>query len=526
MTKLLPYKINWSGPFEEAYAYKTEVITSRDKTEQRIAWRSQPRLTVSYTASPVRQDVNAMWNTLRFDMAERAVVAKGTNPMRLASAASASSMTITVTGTPAFWATAGKFLVAYSSNGPQLLQIASRSGSVLTLQEPLNGTLAAGAPIYQGLTGALDQTMKAKLLTTRASNLNVDFSADPGDNIYFANDDPAVDDMFGSLPLLLVKPNWAEGVDLTAMGFLETTDFAVGKVEHNIDSFIDYSDVAHKGGYSFFSTAAIESMKSFFHKVKGQQKPFIVPAWIESTIDLSNGADAGSDTLYVAGTDMYNHLTGNVGTYSGVITFYQSGLYQTNTITSYTTRLSNPGPFPGFYIYRGSETTSDGLIGTLTEYLVIPKDELPDWHVGDRLTMVSVNDTAGFQSGEITFIDPDYSIIGTALVTLEVDAYSGVPVTDDLWLIYPEGDIGVSGSSGYTTVDDYLLAAPRETVVTFEDTFDSAIGGSTSGEGGGSAMMLYLIKARFLVDTLTLAFQTATVATTQLTYKPMKGDME
>lgn len=521
MTKLLPYRINWSNPLEESFSYKTEVIASRDKTEQRIAWRSQPRLSLSFVASPMRAQVKALWDTLRQDMAERTVVPNETAPARLSVAAPAGTITLTLVGALPVWAAAGKFLVVRTTAGAELHQIASVAGSVVTLNGVLDGALASGAAVYQGFTGALDQGMRAKLLTTRAANLNVEFSVDPGDNLFFADDDPTFPDMLGDLPLLLIKPNWAESIDLSAMGFLETTDFGFGKVEHNIDSFLDYSDVAHKGGYSLFDRPAIEKMKAFFHKVKGQQKPFMVPSWVDSTIYLTDGVTAGDTTVYAQGTELYDTLQAGTGLYGGTITFYPNGSYQVNTVASYSTRLSNYGNLPGFCVYRGTETTSDGLIGTLTEHLILPREELPNWDVGDRITMVSVTNNDGFQSGEITVIDPFYGIDGMALVSVAVDDYSGTQVTDSLWIIAPEDAVGPGGTSGYETWAEYILDAPRETVVEFDSGFDYDV-----PVGDSATQTLLLIKARFIVDTLTLNYQTATVATTQLTYKPMKEAME
>lgn len=522
MTKLLPYRINWKDPFEEAYAYKTEVITSRDKTEQRIAWRSQPRLSVSYKASPVRSDVRGLWNHLRFDMGEKAVVPKVTAPMRLS--APATDDILSIDGPLPAWATVGKYLVVDHKTRLELLRISAVTGSSITLEAPLSAPLATGSAVYQGLTGALDQTMKATLLTTHASNLSVDFMADPGDNVYFSEDDPSFEDMLDGYPLLLLKPNWAQGVNLNAIGFLETTDFDIGRIEHNVDSFIGYSDVSVRGGYTLMNSEAIEKMKRLFHKLKGQQKPFLVPSWIESSIDVSGGISAGGTTLYVPGTDLHESFTGNSEFYHGTITFFQGGAVQPNTVASTTVRLSGNGLLAGFCLYRGSETTSDGTIGTLTEYLIIPQGDLPDWEVGDRIVMVSTTNPAGFQAGEITALDPDYGIEGTALVTVAVDSYSASPVTDDVWVIAPEDAVGPTGWTGYGSWPEYLADAPRETVVVFSDPFDQGI--PSADQGGTTTRILPLVKARFLVDTLTLSFQTATVATTQLTYKPMKETME
>ena len=44
-TPVWNHPINWANPFEEEVSFSTEIITSRDGSEQRIAQRVNPRLT-------------------------------------------------------------------------------------------------------------------------------------------------------------------------------------------------------------------------------------------------------------------------------------------------------------------------------------------------------------------------------------------------------------------------------------------------------------------------------------------------
>lgn len=66
---LLPLFPNWSKPVSVEYAYKTDIITSRNGKEQRAAWRKDPRLTLSFTCNhfaPNEGDgVEALYTTIR-----------------------------------------------------------------------------------------------------------------------------------------------------------------------------------------------------------------------------------------------------------------------------------------------------------------------------------------------------------------------------------------------------------------------------------------------------------------------------
>lgn len=505
MATLFPFKVNWSEQLTMTSEYKTEVIVSRDKTEQRIAWRSDPRIGLAFTASPMRGLISSMFDVLRTELMDEFAVPNFVTWLVAATSAASAANEITVETPLPFWVKADQKVAIVTSAGIELHTIDTVAAPVITLTDVLTGNMAAGAKVYQALSGALSQQTQAKLLTVQAANLSVDFAADPGVNLLFDPLDFSFEDAHSGdgAPILLLKPNWSQGIDLLTQGWLETTDFGIGRVQH--DSEIVPIDYFEKCQYMLRDREAVAKMRAFFHAIRGQQKSYWVPDWRAAALDFY---EASGSSFTASG--VFDIEPGQ----ENVIVFYQDGSYQTNVLTGSSTHADARYYDPDFMPYSGSEG-----IGLGDEYLIFDQNPNLTYQVGDRLTLFATDGSGASESGAILEYDYDYSIVGKSMIRLSIDAITGTGTHTD-WFLYRENFIGTGGTSGFSTYTDYLDSLPRESTVTVQDSWDQSF------DPGSILGMLTLVKARSASDTLTISFDTNIIGTTQLTHKIMAAGQE
>jgi hypothetical protein len=83
--------------------------------------------------------------------------------------------------------------VATTSAGLEAFLVVSVATGTVTITGTLAGSVTAGAKVYPGLVGRIDQNTKASLITSRASGFPVSFDADPGTRNYPAQGVPFYD---------------------------------------------------------------------------------------------------------------------------------------------------------------------------------------------------------------------------------------------------------------------------------------------------------------------------------------------
>jgi hypothetical protein len=276
MPFLFPFEPNWNNSFRVELAYKTEIITSRAFREQRIAQRTQPRKSVSFTITPRRGRLATFLDDMAARQQADHVVVEPTRwfTTSLESLAGSNAMTAAGAAMPA-WVAAGAYLVVVGTAGQEMVQVVNVTGMEIVLDEPLGADVLAGSRVYPGLVGRFDQSLRGQLFTNTVGQFSVAFNADPGLNVYEA--EVAAPATFNGRELFLESPNWRSPLALTLEGLLETTDYGRGRVEHH--SPVAFNRLGLRLDFLGRSPANVESLVQFFHRMKGQQGEFYMPTW-------------------------------------------------------------------------------------------------------------------------------------------------------------------------------------------------------------------------------------------------------
>jgi hypothetical protein len=128
--RLWPYAPDWVRTFDVNRSYLTDIVTSRDNTEQRRALRDQPRLSATYQTTLSGSDRQAADHHMRAWQNEPVVVPDFARWARLTGSSSGGSSALTISPMPA-WVAAGQPLVLCKSGVQEEVIVDSAGGSTL-----------------------------------------------------------------------------------------------------------------------------------------------------------------------------------------------------------------------------------------------------------------------------------------------------------------------------------------------------------------------------------------------------------
>lgn len=280
---------NWDEPLREKFSFKTNVITSYNKTEQRRGFMTQPRRALSYTATPHGALLAAMrnvmyathgrpiscpiwWQSVRL----REPCLKGSNRLKCHDLRDVD--TIQKDSILVLW------------NNPfdyELTLVARIEDNDVILQDPLTRTFTVTAICYPTVNTRLDPTAE---LTNNSSSLSLmEVSADfvnPSESIGALKDAEAGLEKLNGVEVLTKRPNWADDIVEHHQSDITVIDYGYGQKEwfgRGVPSMVSRE-------LTFVSKSREETAwwRRFIQRRKGQLKSFYVST---ETKDLTIAAD-------------------------------------------------------------------------------------------------------------------------------------------------------------------------------------------------------------------------------------------
>lgn len=331
MPMLFPFDPNWVESYKVDSEYKTEIITSRNYREQRIALRSQPRRKVSFLTTPSRGALAKFMGLMAAKQQQEFILPEITRKSSTGYAVLA-GVTLVPLSSPTLpvWVTPGAFVVFEGASGRGFFEVVSADISGIVTAAPIEQDIPAGSTLHPGLVGRVAASLRGQHLTNTVGRMNVDFFADPGRNKhYYQGVAPAV---HNGKELLLLRPNWRTTPTITSNSFLETLDYERGRFAHHQP--VNFNEVVVRQEFTQRDAAETEVLSRFFQRMRGQQGEFYAPTWGQD-FDLSTGALAGTSSLRTPGSETFDLYAGSP-VYKSVIVFYADGSIQPNVVNSVT----------------------------------------------------------------------------------------------------------------------------------------------------------------------------------------------
>ena len=269
---------NWDEPLREKFAYKTDVIVSYNKNEQRRGFMSQPRRGFSHMATPTYKLLSTMRNVL-YAMHNKPILCPvWWQPVRLRETCIKGSTRLKcVDLAGADTLQTGSMVLLW--NNPfdyELAVISSFDGNDILLQASVSRTFYATAVCYPSVDIRLDPTVTSTNLASAVSFM--DISADVIGKMNNIGKLSGAEDgleMLNGVEVLSKIPNWAEEIVEKNQSDATIIDYGFGSkawFNRGVNSMVSRE-------LTFLSRTRVETAwwRRFIQRQKGQLKSFYVP---------------------------------------------------------------------------------------------------------------------------------------------------------------------------------------------------------------------------------------------------------
>lgn len=325
---LWPFPPSWDVRFSERISFETEVFASRNGTEQREAIRAKPRSEYRFTSKLSRGGLEAAVRRVAERQGRLTYVAHPRGLATLSGGSAAQSTSIALSSVPA-WASAGRFaaLARQASRQHELVEIASVSGSTLTLVDGLLAPAHTGDRLHRAVLGQAAGASAINTETSRVATAAVTFRADPID---------AALDSYGAAPatyngaeIFVLSPNASERGRHTFEQERETIDFGRGAIDTLFP--IDFTRRQTRHAFVLRTSAQVDAVLGLFHRCRGRQRGFYMPTWLS---ELDGFSFVNATTIKVAGREAYDAYAAS--TVYRHVTFRAGAAFVTRSIVSWS----------------------------------------------------------------------------------------------------------------------------------------------------------------------------------------------
>lgn len=298
MERLFPFKPNWRRAVEVDYEFKTNVLTSRKKKEQRIALRQEPRKKYSFlvTAHKDRyqsfmREIVSGWDGLWWVIDPTTSI-----PTGYAGVAGQNRLAVEVIPD---WVHVGQKVILTSGNNIAIHTVSFVDESIYFV-EPLNRDWPQTSKISRAQKCWLSQTTQVRLHTSNTVEFSLLAEVDPGSDVLSDTGESTRE--FNGLEVFLKKPNWTENPQDTLNSFREEVDYGKGRIR----SFPmgDFLPLSRRAVYVGRNRLEMSELTDFFARHLGQQKEFYAPTWAHD-ITFKNPLVYEGNTFTISGVGFY-----------------------------------------------------------------------------------------------------------------------------------------------------------------------------------------------------------------------------
>lgn len=295
--RLWPYSPDWSGGFNVRRAFKTDIITSRDNTEQRRATRLDPRFSIDYRTIAVDDDLRGANHWLRAWQNKPTVIPDFARWARLTGTSSGGSLTLTISPMPP-WVEAGQRLVLCGATTEEVL-VASVAGTTITLTTNLINGWPTGAVLRPTFFGLFDARLSSSRMTKGAAEISVALDTYPGGEPPRAAGTAWA--TYNSREVFTLQPDYSSSPSVNYLWPTEQVDFGIGRTAQFRP--VVRAERGTEAEFKGLSVSAAAEVEQFFDRMKGRRGAFYMPSW-EKDFVLAATASSGSSAFTASGPEI------------------------------------------------------------------------------------------------------------------------------------------------------------------------------------------------------------------------------
>lgn len=323
MTGLLwPFGADWEREVRLTYEFMTEVIASENGKEQRIANRTDPRITIEYESLVAEFDYQRAAALLTAQQNATVFMSDWSRPatLRVTSTAADTRLPV-IEAEPWMRADVAASIVWEGLDGTVAISktITTRTTNWLNLTTALGIDVPKEAAVYRTWPGRLRNKISARLHTDRIVNLTTRFDVDPGFENLGAI--PVAPMIYQGRELFLMEPDWSADLSLDFEAVLNTLDYGKGRVYHTTP--VAFNTRSMSATYNLVGREEVDALQNFFFRLRGQQGEFFMPTFTED-MRLRSNSNIGASQIRLIGTDPLNTIAAS-DVYKNIAVVFSDG---------------------------------------------------------------------------------------------------------------------------------------------------------------------------------------------------------
>lgn len=391
--KLVSTRPNWRSEASETYEFKTRVWESRDKTQQRVAQREDPRISVSFRRDAMEARARSEYREYQSQLNDVPSVMPVAWRRASAEDITAADTTITLTASAPWWVVRDGWIVIESDTAMEAAQVASVAGAVVTVTEALQSDHTGNVRVCWGLSGFMSERRRLSAVVSGHLGGTIQFDTKPGSE---ARARPVLADpvYLAAYPIMLQRPDWSENIQIDFSDLREQVDYGYGTTSEYF--YNQFADLTVEWQFTALTRDQADSVIAFFIDRRGRQKPFWATTH-KRDVELSATAVSGSTGLSVVGD--YTAFDGDA-IHRGVMVRWPDGTRQANLLTA-------AGDGTLTFEYQWAQDVTEAATISWLFLGTFASDELEVQWQTDGVAQISMGITAVPQSPDVSLTGPD-----------------------------------------------------------------------------------------------------------------------
>lgn len=384
--KVWTHSIYPHEPFVVTLEYLTEILTSRDGTEQRRAWRSDPRKQVEFTCLLANDCFRDLKREIEANQRAAWAVPDISRKVLSTTTMGDSATQITVASVPD-WLVQDESYILIDKDRVEVRSVAGIAGSVVTFNE-VNSAVEwpIGTLIVPALPARLSKVIRGQRRRPYHIDLKIIFDVTPG--LEYEYEPVAAAGTFDTIELFTTPPRKVQPVDIVSDSNLEITDYGVGVLEFNEP--IEFITEVARYLYEPCDADAMSYIEGVFRRMKGRRGSFYMPTFAADF--RPTGTDlAGTNSITVAGAKTATDFAGS-DYFDAIAVQYADGTWQALSIIGLTVVGENSKFTLGSVLSQDVSAANIIRISWLKRRRFSSDRLIVSWKYGQPEVIVSVQD--------------------------------------------------------------------------------------------------------------------------------------
>ena len=289
---------NWNSPMRETYAYRTDVITSYNKKEQRRSLITQPRRSMGFDVAIQNELLMSLRNTLYGWHNKTYLMPLWWQGFSLAENAAAGVSTVNVSSLQGIDSLQEftQLVIWRNPFDTELVTIRSISGNTITLLTPLENDYGKNTQIYPVVDVMINGNLTIQNLTSQVSTAEIAATIiNKSAKVKLLEDDRLNASFYNGVEVLTVRPNWKNATEDSFQSDIEAVDYNYGSVEY----FGGTTPTLMTKTATFMSKNRHTTAwwRRFIHRQRGQLKSFFVPTNTKDLVLAKDGNNGAKEFL-------------------------------------------------------------------------------------------------------------------------------------------------------------------------------------------------------------------------------------